>query len=60
MREAGFDDPGARLGAAPTSQDGRRIDYIFTSAGLDVREIRVFERWTSDHLPVTARMVITE
>ncbi len=60
LREAGFDDPGERLNDAPTSKDRRRIDFIFTTAGLDVTEVVVVERWTSDHLPVIARMTIRE
>jgi endonuclease/exonuclease/phosphatase family metal-dependent hydrolase len=60
MREAGFNDHADLLGRATTSEDERRIDYIFTTSGLDVSKASVGDRWTSDHLPVTATMMLRE
>lgn len=60
MRAAGFDDPGDRLNNATTSEDKRRIDYIFTAGNLEVTDVRVDDIWTSDHRPVTARMTLRE
>jgi endonuclease/exonuclease/phosphatase family metal-dependent hydrolase len=60
MREAGFNDHADLLGRATTSEDQRRIDYIFTTTGLDVSKALVGDRWASDHLPVTATMMLRE
>lgn len=60
MRAAGFDDHGDIIGDATTSEDARRIDYIFTTDDLEVTEIIIDSIWTSDHLPVTARMMLRE
>lgn len=54
---AGFRDPGLEfLDFATTSEDGLRIDYILTTAGLTTTEMDIPQVWTSDHLPVVARV----
>lgn len=61
LLEQGFEDPGAGLGAdATTSSDDRRIDYIFTSSGIEVRDIWIPNVTASDHKPVVARIVVSE
>lgn len=54
---AGFHDPGLELlGDTTTSEDGLRIDYILTTADLTTTAMDVPQTWTSDHLPVVARV----
>jgi endonuclease/exonuclease/phosphatase family metal-dependent hydrolase len=60
MEAAGFDDAGDLIGDATTSEDQRRIDYIFTSPEIDVTEVAIDDVWTSDHLPVTHWLTIRE
>ena len=60
MHAAGFDDSGDLFGDGTTSEDQRRIDYVFTSAGIEVTEVRIDDIWTSDHLPVTMWLTLTE
>lgn len=60
LRRAGFNDRGDLIGDATTSEDNRRIDYIFTTAGLTVTDVRIDPVWTSDHLPVTMWMTMME
>ncbi len=60
MHEAGFDDSADLIGDATTSEDERRIDYIFTTPDIEVTEVRIDEIWTSDHLPVTTWMTINQ
>jgi endonuclease/exonuclease/phosphatase family metal-dependent hydrolase len=56
---AGLHDHPAWLGPdATTSQDQRRIDYILASPDLTVTELHIPQVWTSDHLPVVARVVL--
>lgn len=57
LAAAGFNDPGLELlGDSTTSEDGLRIDYILTTADLTTTAMDVPLRWTSDHLPVVARL----
>jgi endonuclease/exonuclease/phosphatase family metal-dependent hydrolase len=59
LAAAGFVDHADLLDpGATTSQDHRRIDYILASAGLTVTAMHVPQVWTSDHLPVVARVVV--
>ncbi|HYI16288.1 MAG TPA: endonuclease/exonuclease/phosphatase family protein [Thermomicrobiales bacterium] len=60
MYEASFDDSAALFGDATTSEDERRIDYIFTSPGIEVTKVRIDDIWTSDHLPVTTWLTLAE
>lgn len=53
MTESGFVDAVAEVGAAaPTSESGRRIDYLFTSSGIHIERATIPDIWTSDHKPV--------
>jgi endonuclease/exonuclease/phosphatase family metal-dependent hydrolase len=60
MLDAGFTDSGTLFGDATTSEDERRIDYIFTSPDIEVTEARIDDIWTSDHLPVTMWLTLEE
>jgi endonuclease/exonuclease/phosphatase family metal-dependent hydrolase len=55
LRDSGLVDAGAAANV-PTSEDGRRIDYILTTPDITNMETRTGEAWTSDHLPVVARL----
>lgn len=58
---AGLRDLGAGLPAgAHTNPHGRRIDYILATDDIELVEIHIEERWTSDHLPVTATVRIMD
>jgi endonuclease/exonuclease/phosphatase family metal-dependent hydrolase len=60
LAAAGFHDPGLdQLGDTTTSEDGKRIDYILTTDGLATTTMDVPQVWTSDHLPVVARISLT-
>ncbi|MBA2454240.1 MAG: endonuclease/exonuclease/phosphatase family protein [Chloroflexia bacterium] len=57
--DLGFVDLGVQLGPEDfTSEDGRRIDYILATEGIDVIDIWVPETWASDHKPVVATVQI--
>jgi endonuclease/exonuclease/phosphatase family metal-dependent hydrolase len=57
MIDAGFVDAGAALGPdAITSEDDRRIDYLFVTGDLLPSEPRIPGVWTSDHLPFAIRV----
>jgi len=57
LATAGFRDPGLELlGDTTTSEDGLRIDYILTTDNLTTITMDVPQTWTSDHLPVVARV----
>jgi endonuclease/exonuclease/phosphatase family metal-dependent hydrolase len=57
LAEMDFADPGLDMDPeVVTSEDGRRIDYIITSPGVDVLEIFVPDVDASDHKPVVARV----
>jgi len=60
MRAAGFDDASDLIGDATTSEDERRIDYIFTTADLEVTKVAIDDVWTSDHLPVTHWLILRQ
>jgi endonuclease/exonuclease/phosphatase family metal-dependent hydrolase len=54
---AGLRDPGLDLlGDTTTSQDGKRIDYVLTTGEIETLSMDVPDVWTSDHLPVVARL----
>ncbi len=55
----GYRDAAADIGAvAPTSADGRRIDYLFLSEPLRVLSGRVPTATASDHRPVVIRIAL--
>lgn len=55
----GYRDAAADIGAvAPTSADGRRIDYLFVSEPLRVLSGRVPTATASDHRPVVIRIAL--
>lgn len=57
LRAAGFTDAGSALPpGAYTSEDRRRIDYILTTSGVSVRNVRVPTARASDHRPVVAEL----
>lgn len=59
LAAAGLSDHALQIGLPDTtSSDNRRIDYILTTAGVTVLDIRIPNEWTSDHLPVVARVLI--
>ena len=54
---AGFIDTGATLPTTEaTSQDGRRIDYVFIRGPMGTLEAFIPETWASDHRPMVARV----
>jgi endonuclease/exonuclease/phosphatase (EEP) superfamily protein YafD len=54
---AGFVDTGTLLPeGATTSENGRRIDYIFVRGHTAVRSTSVIDVWASDHRPVVTRL----
>jgi endonuclease/exonuclease/phosphatase (EEP) superfamily protein YafD len=56
---AGFVDQGAtQVPEATTSQDGRRIDYVFTAGDLSLVELRTPAVTASDHRPVIATLTL--
>ena len=59
FQEAGFVDFGHVLAdGGATSQDNRRIDYIFGTRDILLKSIQVPQVWTSDHRPVVAQVSI--
>jgi len=59
LRSAGFVDFGDALDAqAYTSHDHRRIDYIFGTRDMLLRDIHTPDVWTSDHRPVVATLTL--
>lgn len=38
----------------PSQSPNKRIDYVFTTPGMEVQSAQVFQSMASDHLPVTA------
>ncbi len=59
FRSAGFVDFGRSLtNAGATSEDNRRIDYIFGTRDILLDSIDVPQVWTSDHRPVVAHVSI--
>lgn len=61
LEDQGFEDAGARLGAdAFTSEDHRRLDYVLTTDGVEVIDVRIPDTWASDHKPVVARIRVGE
>lgn len=59
FQSAGFVDFGRTLpGGGATSQDNRRIDYIFGTRDVVLDSIQVLQVWTSDHRPVVAHLSI--
>jgi len=57
--DAGLMDAGASLGAdASTSERGSRIDHIFVTPEIAVREVRIPDVWTSDHKPFVAEILL--
>ncbi|HUG15358.1 MAG TPA: endonuclease/exonuclease/phosphatase family protein, partial [Thermomicrobiales bacterium] len=54
---AGLIDHALRIGLEDTSSsDGRRIDYVLATSDVTILDIHIPEVWTSDHLPVVARL----
>lgn len=52
-------DAGAVAGLdTPTSEDGRRIDYVLVTPDLTVIDAHVLDRWSSDHRPVVVRLTM--
>ncbi|HEX7102272.1 MAG TPA: endonuclease/exonuclease/phosphatase family protein [Nitrolancea sp.] len=59
LRSAGFVDFGEALDSpAYTSHDQRRIDYIFGTRDMLLRDILIPNVWTSDHRPVVATLTL--
>ena len=59
MREAGFTDVGGAVDPAQTtSEDGRRIDYIFATSEFSVDSVNVPAVDASDHRPVVATITL--
>ncbi|MBO1579116.1 endonuclease/exonuclease/phosphatase family protein [Bacillus sp. XF8] len=44
----------------PVDNPNRRIDYIFTSEDVKIRTGEVIDTFASDHLPITAELVLTK
>ncbi len=58
MIDAGFVDTG-ESSAETTSEDKRRIDYIFVTPDVEVDAFTVPDVWTSDHRPVVVEVMLT-
>ncbi len=59
FQSAGFVDFGrAFTSGGETSQDNRRIDYIFGTRDILLKSIQVPQVWTSDHRPVVAHVSV--
>ncbi len=59
FQSAGFVDFGRSLATGgATSEDNRRIDYIFGTRDVLLESIQVPQIWTSDHRPVVAHVSI--
>lgn len=57
LAAAGMIDHALHIGLPDTtSSDARRIDYVLASADVTFVDIHVPRVWTSDHLPVVARV----
>lgn len=57
LLELGLIDAAATAGGAePTSEDGRRIDYIFVSEDFTVIDATVIDSDASDHFPVVVTL----
>lgn len=55
--QAGLVDAGSAAGATgPTSEDGRRIDYIFVTQDLTISQAAIIDSDASDHRPVTVTL----
>jgi endonuclease/exonuclease/phosphatase family metal-dependent hydrolase len=59
MLAAGFVDTGAGPNR-PTSEDDRRIDYIFARGSFRVVEAITPDVWVSDHRPFIARLILED
>lgn len=57
MVDAGFSDA-AGDDATTTSEDERRIDYVWVSPEIDVTGYAVPDVWTSDHRPVVVSLSV--
>ena len=57
MIDAGFVDSGSNSNET-TSEDERRIDYIFVTPDLLVDAYEVPDVWTSDHRPVVVQLSV--
>ena len=55
--DAGFVDSGS-AGSETTSEDERRIDYIFVTPDLQIENYTVPDVWTSDHRPVVVDITL--
>jgi endonuclease/exonuclease/phosphatase family metal-dependent hydrolase len=57
--DAGFVDVGGTLSSEqPTSESGRRIDYIFATSALTVDAVSIPQVDASDHRPVVATLTL--
>jgi endonuclease/exonuclease/phosphatase family metal-dependent hydrolase len=57
LASAGFHDTASDLGPdATTSENGRRIDYLFVTPDFGVVRTEIPDVWTSDHKPVVSEI----